>query len=154
MANRLHKKSGEVCAYVGKELEATVLKELSYTSGRNLHQLWLNVQYKKLKSMMICIMYRPDDSPLSSFEEGQVLKPNYSQAFLLIKAIRLNFRRPELRLPQENSSELEKFYTQMNVTQLIEKPTRIKENTESLLDVILVSPNTRVHRSGVYMGPL
>ena len=31
--------------------------------------------------MVICITYRPDDSPLNSFDE--VLKPNYIQALLL-----------------------------------------------------------------------
>ncbi|CAH3121539.1 unnamed protein product, partial [Porites lobata] len=34
---------------------------------------------------IICVTYRPDDSPLSSFEE--VLKPSYIQALLLDKPI-------------------------------------------------------------------
>ena len=54
-------------------------------SERNFHQLWINVQCKKLKSTIICVTYRPDDSPLSSFEE--VLKPSYIQALLLDKPI-------------------------------------------------------------------
>lgn len=44
---------------------------------------------------------------------------------------------------------LEKFYTEMNLRQLITKPTRITAKTESLLDVILVSPNSIVQNSGI-----
>lgn len=67
--DRLHKGGGGVCAYVRKDLKSSVLKELSSISERNFHQLWLNVQCKKLKSTTICVTYRPDDCPLSSFKE-------------------------------------------------------------------------------------
>ena len=79
--DRLHKRGGGVCAYIHRDLKSSVIKDLSSISDQNFHQLWLNVQYKKLKSVVICVTYRPDDSPLSSFEE--VLKPNYIQALTL-----------------------------------------------------------------------
>ena len=71
LLDRLHQRGGEMCAYVRKLLKINVLKELSYTSEQNFHQLWLSAQFKKLKLMMICITYRSNDSPLmiSSFEE-------------------------------------------------------------------------------------
>ena len=63
--DRLHKGGGGVCAYVRKDLKSSVLKELSSISERNFHQLWINVPCKKLKSIIICVTYRPDDSPLT-----------------------------------------------------------------------------------------
>ena len=76
--DRLHKGDDGVCACVRKDLKSSVLFEgalLYKLSELNFHQLWLSVQYKKLKSLVICVTYCPDGSPLSSFEE--VLKPNY-----------------------------------------------------------------------------
>ena len=49
---------------------------------------------------------------------------------------------------------LEKFCTDMNLKQLITKPTRITATTESLLDVILVSSNNSVLVSGVIHRPI
>ena len=45
--DRLHKRGGGVCAYIRKDLKSTLLKDLSYISERNFHQLWISVQCKK-----------------------------------------------------------------------------------------------------------
>ena len=69
--------------------------------------------------MVICITYRPDDSPLNSFDE--VLKPSYIQALLLDKPILtlgdLNCNYLKKTFPE--FKELEKFYTEVNSIQLI-----------------------------------
>ena len=83
--DRLHKRGGGVCAYIRKDFKTVILKDLSYISERNFHQLWISVQCKKTKSVVICVTYRPDDSPLSSFDN--VLKPSYIQALTLNKPI-------------------------------------------------------------------
>ena len=82
---RLHKRGGGVCAYIRKDFKSVVLKDLSYISERNFHQLWISIQCKKTKSIVICVTYRPDDCPLSSFDN--VLKPSYIQALTLNKPI-------------------------------------------------------------------
>ena len=151
--DRLHKGGGGVCAYVRKYLKSSVLKELSSISERNFHQLWINVQCKKLKSTIICVTYRPDDSPLSSFEE--VLKPSYIQALLLDKPITIlgELNCDGLKKTGTEYKALEKFYTDMNLKQPITKPTRITATAQSLLDVILVSNNS-VLVSGVIHRPI
>ena len=85
--------------------------------------------------------YRPEDSPLSSFEE--VLKPSYIQALLLDKPITIlgDLNCDDRKKTGTEFNAQEKFYTDMNLKQLITKPTRITATTQSLLDVILVSPN-------------
>ena len=49
---------------------------------------------------------------------------------------------------------LEKFHTEMNLRQLITKPTRITANYESLLDVILVSLNSLFQDSAIIHRPI
>ena len=66
--DRLHKGGGGVCAYVRSELKSKVPKDFSSISDRNFHQLWLSVQVKKSKSIVLCVAYRPGDTPLSFFE--------------------------------------------------------------------------------------
>ena len=152
--HRLHKGGGGVCAYVRKDFKSSVLKELSSISERNFHQLWINVQCKKLKSTIICVTYRSDDSPLSSFEE--VLKPSYIQALLLDKPITIlgDLNCDGLKKTCTEFKALEKFYTDMNLKQLISKPTRITTTNQSLLDVILVSSNNSVRDSGAIYRPI
>ena len=98
--------------------------------------------------------YRPDDSPLSSFEE--VLKPNYIQALMLSEPIVIlgDLNCDWLRKACSEFKALEKFYSEMNLRRLITKPTRMTANTESLLDVILVSPNSLVQDSGIIHRPI
>ena len=58
-------KGGGVCAYVKTTLKAKVVKEFSGISESGVHQLWLLVQHRKLKSLLVCIVYRPPDTPIS-----------------------------------------------------------------------------------------
>lgn len=62
--------------YVRSDLKSKVLKDFSSISDRNFHQLWLSIQVKKSKSIVLCVAYRPDDTPLSFFED--TLKPVYN----------------------------------------------------------------------------
>ncbi len=59
--DRLHKRGGGVCAYIRKDFQVVVLKDLSYISERNFHQLWISVQGKKTESVVVCVTYHPDD---------------------------------------------------------------------------------------------
>lgn len=101
------------------------------------------------KHRLICVTYRPDDCPLSSFEN--TLKPNYIQALTLNKPIVL-LGDLNCNVLNENSPEhkaLKDFTTEMNLNQFIKSPTRVTNSTQSLLDIILVSSNSLVRRSGV-----
>ena len=73
--------------------------------------------------------YCPDDSPLSSFEE--VLKPSYIRALLLDKSITIlsNLNCDGLQKTGTEYRALEKFYMDMNLKELITKPTRITVTT-------------------------
>ena len=98
--------------------------------------------------------YRPDDSPLSSFEE--VLKPKYIQALTLNKPIIilgvLNCNGLEKSCPKFKA--LEKFCSDMNLKQLISTPTRITPYTQTLLNVIMICSNFSVRNRGVIQRPI
>ena len=79
--DRLHKKGGGVCAHIKKNLKATVLEQLSQISESNFHQLWIKIQSKKNKSIVICVTYRPPDCALNCFED--YFKPNHIQALTI-----------------------------------------------------------------------
>jgi hypothetical protein len=83
--DRLNKRGGGVCAYIRNDIKVSKLKEISSVSENYFHQLWLKLQSKKLKSIVICISYRPSECPLSCLETN--LKPSFVQALLLNKPI-------------------------------------------------------------------
>ena len=152
--DRLHKGGGGVCAYVRSDLKSKVLKDFSSISDRNFHQLWLSVQVKKSKSIVLCVAYRPDDTPLSFFEDR--LKPVYTQALLLNKPIIIlgDLNCDGLDSSCREYAAINSFTREMNPQQLIKEPTRITATTESLLDVILVSDPSSVRKSGVINNPI
>ena len=145
--DRLRKRGGGVCAYIRKDITVTVLKDISHLSKNYFYQFWLKLQYRKLRSIVICISFRPPDCPLSCFEE--LLKPSYIQALTMNKPITvlgdLNFN---VLKESPESKPLSNFLSETNLKQIIITPTRITDTCESLVDVILVSSPDLVHARG------
>ena len=152
--DRLHKRGGGVCAYIRSEFKSKVLKDFSGISDRNFHQLWLSIQVKKSQSILVCVAYRPDDCPLSFFED--TLKPAYIQGLALNRPIVIlgDLNCDDLDSTCREYTALNSFAREMNLKQLIEQPTRITATTESLLDIIFVSVASSVRRSGVINVPI
>ena len=145
--DRLHKKSGGVCVYIRSNFKTLLLKDLSFIADSNFHQLWI-LQHKKLKSLIICIVYRPPDSALDCFD--LLLKPNYNQVLLLRKPVPiLGDLNCNIVKSGPDSKALQEFISESNLTQVINKPTRVTVESLSLIDVILVSSLSLVESSGV-----
>ena len=64
----LHKRGGGLLVYVKNIYKASVVGKWSTMSESNFQQLWLNVQYKKFKSFLLCTVYRPPDAPIDFLE--------------------------------------------------------------------------------------
>ena len=79
--DRLRKIGGGVCAYVRSDIKCFKIKHLSTISEDNFHQLWLRLQFKKLKSFLICVTYQPPDCSLDCFEFH--FKPAYTEVLLM-----------------------------------------------------------------------
>ena len=151
--DRLRKRGGGVCAYIRKDITVTVLKDISNLSDNYFHQFWLKPQYRKLRSVVICISYRPPDCLLSCFEE--LLKPSYIQALIMNKPIAvLGDLNCNILKESPESKALSNFLSETNLRQIITTPTRITDTCESLIDVILVSSPDLVHARGVSNTPI
>ncbi len=146
--DRLHKKGGGVCVFAKKVLKVTILNELTSTSESNFQQLWIKLQNKKMKTIIICVTYRPPDCPLNCIQDD--FRQNYVQALSMNKPIFIlgdlncNLLKdcPEKRAITELCNDL-------NLKQIIKEPTRITDTSQSLIDVILVSTEAVVLESGV-----
>ena len=146
--DRLGKAGAGVCAYVKSTLKVKVLKDLTEISESGLHQLWIQVQNKKLRSLLVCIVYRPPEIGIACLENE--LLPKYIEALSRNKDIVLTGDlNCDLLSNNPRGEALLSFCATVNATQLIDKPTRVTENSRSLLDVILVSDPVLVKSSGV-----
>lgn len=61
--DRKKERGGGVCVYTRNSLRANVIKDLTETSTSGFQQLWLQIQHKKLKSILLCSAYRPPNCP-------------------------------------------------------------------------------------------
>ncbi|CAB4016984.1 Hypothetical predicted protein [Paramuricea clavata] len=147
--DRLYKKGGGVCAYVRKNIRSSVIKELTQISDTSFHQLWINLQCKKTKSLLACVCYRLPDCPLDCFENS--LKPQYVHALGMRKPIIIlgDLNCNMLNTTSRECKSLTEMTSELNLKQIIESPIRITDISQSLIDVILVSSPNTVRDSGV-----
>ena len=76
--DRLGRAGAGVCAYVKSTLKVKILKDLTEISESGLHQLWIQVQNKKLCSLLVCFVYRPPEFGTACLENE--LLPRYIEA--------------------------------------------------------------------------
>ena len=147
--DRKHKKGGGVCIYVRNDFKTKVLKNLSYISPVGFHQLWLQIQVNKNKSMIVCVTYRPPDCPVTCIWDE--LKPKFIEALLLGKEIIIlgDMNCNLLKTSCYESKILLDTCSELHLTQLIKDPTRITSQTSSLLDVIMISSSSKVKIAGL-----
>ena len=147
--DRLKKVGGGVCAYVHSSLKAQRVKELTATSHTGFQQLWFKVQNRKLKSLLVCVAYKPPSCSTICFEDD--FMPNYTRALsqnmdiVVCGDLNCNMMNKECAEAQV----LNKLCLTMNLTQLITEPTRVTASSQSLIDVILVSNIRIVKNSAV-----
>ena len=79
--DRTKKVGGGVCVYTRSSLKIKRLKEMSVTSETGFQQLWVQIQLEKLRSIVLCVAYRPEYCPVSCFIDDFMDK--YSQALTL-----------------------------------------------------------------------
>ena len=135
--------------YARQTYKVKVLEEISNISDKGLHQLWINLQVRNLKSIVICAMYRPPDTPLSCFDT--YLTPSLITASLQNKPIYiLGDRNCDILKPDcRGAIALTKFCHSFNLSQLVSRPTRVTKTTESLIDVIITTNPRQVIETDV-----
>ena len=126
-------RAGGVCVYVRRSHKSKVLKDLSRISDSGFHQLWVQVQQKKLKSFLLCVTYRTPDCPLSCFVED--FMDQYLQALTYGKSVLVvGDLNCDLLTSSYESRALNDFCGSLNMKQLITEPKRVTPTSESLID--------------------
>ena len=129
-------------------LKGRILKDLAGISESGLRQLWLKIQNKNMRSILLCIVYRPPDIGLSCFENE--LMPKYVKALSRNKDIVLTGdANCDLLLKTPRGDALRSFCASANAHQLIDRPTRVPMTSRSLLGIFMVSNKDIVKTSGV-----
>ena len=132
------KAGGGVCVYTKAGLKVKVLKDLSSVSATGFHQLWLQIQHKQMKSILVCATYKPPECPIISFTDD--FSDNYMKALsfgkdvFILGDLNCNLLK---NCPEGNA--LNDLCATLNLKQLVTSPTRVTEHSSSLIDVILAS---------------
>ena len=138
-----------VCIYARQTYKTICLRDISSIFASGFHQLWLKVQVRYLKSIIISTVYRPPDTPTSCLDSDFVANFVYASSLnapiYILGGLNCNLLKPEA----PDCKVLGSFCSSYSLTQLIEEPTRVTEQTSSLLDIILVPDIKQVRESFV-----
>ena len=147
--DRQNKKGGGICAYVLRTYKTEVLKNISQISPSGFHQLWIKVQTRNLKSIVVCTAYRPPGTPLSCFDTDLTANFISVLSFNLPIYILGDLNCNLLNSEGQDSRALINFCHSYNLSQLIKTPTRVTESSKSILDIILTSDEKQVQKAFV-----
>ena len=150
--DRLGKTGGGVCVYSKSSIKVKCLKNITGISEFGFHQLWMLIQLRKLRSILLCVTYRPDYCPTSTFHD--IFMENYIHALTLGKEIIVvgDLNCDLLKPDSPEAMSLLDFCTSVNQTQLIKEPTRVTETSSSLIDIIMTSNVSLVENHGVALS--
>ena len=147
-----HKPGGGLCVYIKKNYKVSSMENVSSVSDNNFQQLWLKVQSRCYKSFVICTVYRPPSTPLNFMDD---LANSLIESLLLgLGVIILGDLNCNLLQENAESRALNDFCSSFNLTQLINKPTRVTENGESLIDVVMTTNEKLIASNDVLMSTI
>ena len=140
---------GGVCIFTKQGFKVERLHELSYIAASGLHMLWVKIQIRNWRSFLVCTVYKPPDTSTLCFDT------DFSET--LVKALSLNkpiFILGDLNCNMLNDNDpacqaLTSFCSSFNLLQLITQPTRITQNSETLICVPLASNGNLVMQTKV-----
>ena len=125
---------------------------ISLVSDNGFQQLWLKVQSRRYKSFVICAAYQPPSTPLNFMDD---LAESLMESLLLVlDVIILGDLNCNLLQDKAESRAINDFCSTFNLTQLIKKPTRVTENGESLIDVVMTTNEKLIASNDVLMSTI
>ena len=145
-----HKPGGRLCVWIKENYKVSSMENVSLFSDNNFQQLWLKVQSRCYKLFVICAVYRPPSTPLNFTDD---LANSLIESFLLgLDVIILGDLNCNLFRDNAESRALNDFCSTFNLSQLINKPTRVTESGESLIDVVMTTNEKLIASSEVLMS--
>ena len=113
------------------------MKELSVISDSGFQQFWLQIQHEKLKSIILCVVYKPPNCPVSRCVDD--FMDNYTRALMFGKEIFV--------VGNLNCDMLRKVRKLMLL--MIYACHCITSESSTLIDIIMTSDDSLVTEGGV-----
>ena len=117
--------------------------------NNNLENCMIEIARPKTKKMFICCIYRapnnPPDNYLTELNNVIAKLPNNSE-FILLGDFNVDLSNNSRSSPKQL---LNNFSRKLHLDQLITKPTRITETSQTIIDLIFVNNSQRIIRSDV-----
>lgn len=142
------RRGGGVCIYVRNDLKVNRI-EVNIDRIVGVEDVWITIQRKKLPSFIVGCVYRHPKALASSF---QYLKAVFKELCLRKKPVFILGDVNDNLF--ESNSKLGKILHQLNLSQTIDKPTRITNTSSTLLDVIITNKLQMVCHSDVIPSPI
>ena len=140
--NDRNRHGGGVCVYIRSDI--------AYNRRMDLHQdhletLWIDILLPKSKPILVGTCYRTEDKN-SFFSDLETCYEGSSDSETII----LGDFNADVRKPQESIvKSLKHFCYVFDFRQLIQQPTRVTPNSESTIDLIMVSDRQNISQHGV-----
>ena len=116
-------KSGGLAVYIKDTFRATLLKDVSGISDENFPQLWIKVQVRHCKSILICTVYRPPSTALTfshSMSSSLLDMLLLGNDIIILGDLNCN-----ILDETADSRTLKELCATFNLTQLVKEPTGI-----------------------------
>ena len=128
---------GGVAVYVAEHLNYNRLKDPRDLSPNiDVESIWFELSPQKTKKILVGAIYKPPDSNASTFTESleKILSNFTTNETILLGDFNFNYMAPNSAT--KNFKRLTNLY---QLKQLITKPTRITEDSRTLIDLFLTS---------------
>ena len=147
--NRIEKHGGGMLAFVKNTIPYKTRVDLL---NKNIESTVIVITRPKSKSLFILTIYRAPDQPLETFTHE--LHTALSSIPLDAEIVLLGDFNMHFLAKQNDSSrplkrKLLNLTSTYNLEQIIDKPTRITETSNTLIDLLFVNNNHRITASGV-----
>ena len=134
--------------YVRKDLKITVINP-DIDKINSVDDVWIQVQHRKFPSIIVGCVYRHPRALAASFS---YLADVFKYVCLRNKPV---FILGDLNDNQfVNGNNLCRIIKSLNLTQVVDKPTRITANSSTLLDVIITNSESMIIKSDVSPSPI
>ena len=141
-------RGGGVCIYYRDTLKIKVL-DTGIDNIENVEEIWVQVQRKKFPSFILGCIYRHPKAVAASFSH---LSDVFKNMLLKKKPIFIfgDFNDDYLN----KGNHISKVCKNLNLWQVIEKPTRITQHSSTLLDLIITNNINMIVQSDVTPSPI
>ena len=140
--DRLERHGGGLLTYIHSSLNCSVLTELEPILPETLT---FKISQHTAKPFITSVIYRPPNSPASWFDQFTLFISKCKEIcddVIIMGDFNINLNKPH--------NKWSTVVNQLNLLQLIQQPTRVQANSQSLIDHIYVTKPMNISQHGTY----